>query len=97
MHYTSPYLTILQMNYAHTGWIDMFPFPKSRYNLIKQGAKFVPEEMRQDPCGDIFPDCVGDIPRSNVSESVLLSTRPSASESGADSNGVDGGFGDPDD
>lgn len=91
------YPTLLQMNCAHTGWIDMFPFPKFRDNLIKQGPKFVPEDMRQDLCGDLFPDYVGGIPSNNVINSEVLSTPPPASAAGAGSNGVDGDFEDPDD
>ena len=75
----------------------MFPFPKFRDNLIKQGPKFVPEDMRQDLCGDLFPDYVGGIPSNNVINSVVLSTSPPASAAGAGGNGVDGKFEDPDD
>ncbi|PVH69092.1 hypothetical protein DL98DRAFT_564525 [Cadophora sp. DSE1049] len=77
----SLYPTLLQMNCAHTGWIDMFPFPRFRDNLIKKGAEFVPEEMRQDLCGDLFPDYIGRFPR--------------ASAASVPNN--DGEFGDPDD
>ena len=50
------YPTELQMNCAHTGWINMFPFPRFRDNLIKRGKDFVPERMCRDLFGDIFPD-----------------------------------------
>jgi hypothetical protein len=71
----SLYPTLLQMNCVHTSWIDMFPFPKFRDNLIKKGVEFIPEEMRQDLFGDIFPDFTAQISRGN--ESALLSTLPS--------------------
>ncbi|KAH7378018.1 hypothetical protein BKA64DRAFT_247948 [Cadophora sp. MPI-SDFR-AT-0126] len=50
--YPSP----LQMNCAHTDWINMFPFPRFRDNLIKRGVDFVPERMSRDLFGDIFPE-----------------------------------------
>ncbi|KAG4440170.1 hypothetical protein IFR05_004315 [Cadophora sp. M221] len=50
------YPTPLQMNCAHTGWINMFPFPRFRDNLIKKGIDFIPEEMCKDLFGDIFPN-----------------------------------------
>jgi hypothetical protein len=81
------------MNCVHTSWIDMFPFPKFRDNLIKKGVEFVPEEMRQDLFGDIFPDFVTPIPGGN--ESALLSTLPSIPAISGASNGRD--FGNPDD
>ncbi|TGO30784.1 hypothetical protein BPAE_0003g00690 [Botrytis paeoniae] len=58
----SLYPTELQMNCAHTGVINMFPFPKFRNNLIEKGANFVPEEMCRDLFGDIFPDYVTPTP-----------------------------------
>ncbi|CAD6445934.1 e53fe445-2a3b-439e-ab96-2687b9f0a5ed-CDS [Sclerotinia trifoliorum] len=56
------YPTQLQMNCAHTGLINMFPFPKFRDNLIEKGVDFVPEEMCRDLFGDIFPDYITPIP-----------------------------------
>ncbi|KIM98298.1 hypothetical protein OIDMADRAFT_167131 [Oidiodendron maius Zn] len=88
----SLYPTLLQMNCVHTGWIDMFPFPKFRDNLIKRGVDFVPEEMRQEICGDIFPDYV--TPILGDDDHALLSTPPSTpTNSGANNKE----FGDPDD
>jgi hypothetical protein len=81
------------MNRVHTSWIDMFPFPKFRDNLIKKGVEFVPEEMRQDLFGDIFPDFVTPIPGGN--ESALLSTLPPTPAISSASN--DREFGNPDD
>lgn len=52
----SLYPTQLQMSCAHTDWINMFPFPKFRDNLIRKGVDFVPEDLCQDLFGDIFPD-----------------------------------------
>ncbi|KAH6722662.1 hypothetical protein BKA61DRAFT_592979 [Leptodontidium sp. MPI-SDFR-AT-0119] len=48
------YPTPLQMNCAHTDWINMFPFPRFRDNLIRRGVDFVPEKMCRDLFGDIF-------------------------------------------
>ncbi|KAF5874947.1 uncharacterized protein Bfra_003400 [Botrytis fragariae] len=58
----SLYPTELQINCAHTGIINMFPFPKFRDNLIEKGVNFVPEEMCRDLFGDIFPDYVTPTP-----------------------------------
>ncbi|KAH6698099.1 hypothetical protein BKA61DRAFT_741502 [Leptodontidium sp. MPI-SDFR-AT-0119] len=71
----SLYPTILQMNCIHTSWIDIFPFPKFRDNLIKRGVKFVPEELRRDLFEDIFLDFV--TPTSFDVDSAPLSTPPS--------------------
>lgn len=90
---SSLYPTPLQMNCVHTGWIDMFPFPKFRDNLIKKGVGFVPEKMRQDLFGDIFPDFFTQILAGN--ESALLSTLPSIPEISGASN--DREFENPDD
>ncbi|EEU49040.1 uncharacterized protein NECHADRAFT_75804 [Fusarium vanettenii 77-13-4] len=60
------YPTILQMNCVHTSWIDMFPFPRFRDNLIKKGSGFVLEKMRQDLCGDIFPDFISPSPANST-------------------------------
>ncbi|PQE04605.1 FAD dependent oxidoreductase domain-containing protein [Rutstroemia sp. NJR-2017a BBW] len=54
----SLYPTQLQMDCAHTDWINAFPFPKFRDNLIKRGVHFVPEEMFRDLFGDIFPEYI---------------------------------------
>jgi hypothetical protein len=86
------YPTPLQMNHVHTSWIDMFPFPKFRDNLIRKGAVFSPEEMRQHLCGDLFPDYLTPIPSDD--DLGLQATLPSD----AASSGVDNGeFGDSDD
>lgn len=58
----SLYPTELQMNCAHTGIINMFPFPRFRNNLIEKGVNFVPEEMCRDLFSDIFPDYVTPTP-----------------------------------
>ncbi|TGO60584.1 hypothetical protein BCON_0034g00200 [Botryotinia convoluta] len=58
----SLYPTQLQMNCAHTGIINMFPFPKFRNNLIENGVNFVPEDMCRDLFGNIFPDYVTPTP-----------------------------------
>ncbi|KAF7883592.1 uncharacterized protein EAF02_005512 [Botrytis sinoallii] len=58
----SLYPTELQMTCAHTGVINMFPFPKFRNNLIQKGVNFVPEEICRDLFGDIFPDYVTPTP-----------------------------------
>ncbi|KAH9203122.1 hypothetical protein DL95DRAFT_399663, partial [Leptodontidium sp. 2 PMI_412] len=50
------YPTPLQMNCAHTDWINMFPFPRFRDNLIKRGVDFVPERICRDLFGDIFSE-----------------------------------------
>ena len=70
----------------------MFPFSNFRDNRIKKGIEFVPEEMRQDLFGDIFPDFITDNPNSN--ESTLLSTLPPALEN---SGASDRDFGNSDD
>jgi len=54
--------TPLQINCAHTGWINMFPFPKFRDNLIRKGVDFVPEEMCRDLFGDVFRDYITPLP-----------------------------------
>jgi len=52
----SLYPTQLQMSYAHTSWIDIFPFPRFRDNLIMAtGMDWVPERLMQDLFGEIFP------------------------------------------
>jgi hypothetical protein len=89
----SLYPTLLQMNCVHTSWIDMFPFPKFRNNLINKGVGFVPEEMCQDLFGDIFPDFLTPILGGN--ESALLSTLPSTPAISGASNNRE--FGNPDD
>ncbi|CCD44349.1 hypothetical protein BofuT4_P059290.1 [Botrytis cinerea T4] len=61
----SLYPTQLQMSCAHTGIINMFPFPKFRNNLIEKGVNFVPEDMCRDLFGDIFPDYVTPTPNSD--------------------------------
>ena len=88
----SLYPTLLQMNCVHTSWIDMFPFPKFRDNLIKRGVESVPEDMCRDLFGDMFSDRVAPISCDN--DISLLSTLPSpAANSGAGNRE----FGDPDD
>jgi hypothetical protein len=88
----SLYPTQVQMNCVHTSWIDMFPFPKFRDNLIKRGVDFVPEEMRRDLCGDIFPDYVTPIPGDD--DCALLSA-PLSTPANSGANNRE--FGDPDD
>lgn len=93
----SLYPTQLQMNCAHTGLINMFPFPKFRDNLIEKGVDFVPEEMCRDLFGDIFPDFV--TPILDADEFILnmrdvLSAVPSSVENGG--SGIED-FEDPDD
>lgn len=68
------YPTPLQMSCAHTGWINMFPFPRFRDNLIKKGIDFIPEEMCKDLFGDIFPNNNESAHSENVPEFTLASS-----------------------
>ncbi|KAH7419651.1 hypothetical protein BKA64DRAFT_651362 [Cadophora sp. MPI-SDFR-AT-0126] len=68
----SLYPTKLQMDCAHTEWINSFPFPRFRDNLITRGVHFVPEDLFCALFGDIYPDYTAPILSKNGCTSHLL-------------------------
>jgi hypothetical protein len=82
-HYDLPeslHPTPLQTTCAHTSWIDPFPFPRFRDNLIKKGVEFVPEDMLRDLFEDLLPThapFVADSKNCMTASSIAhLGTRP---------------------
>lgn len=63
--------TQLQMNSPHPNWMDIFPFPDLRDNLIKKQLTFNHIELLQDLVGDFVHVMPPTIPQ----ESVLSSTK----------------------
>ncbi|KUL82510.1 hypothetical protein ZTR_10629 [Talaromyces verruculosus] len=48
--------TALQMSSFHSNWIDMFPFPEIRDNLIRWEGYFDPLELVRDLVGEVVND-----------------------------------------
>jgi hypothetical protein len=46
--------TIVQMNIAHSSWMNMFPFPKLRDNLIRYERDFDHADLCNDLFGELF-------------------------------------------
>lgn len=46
--------TVVQMNIAHSSWMNMFPFPKLRDNLIRYERDFDHADLCNDLFGEIF-------------------------------------------
>lgn len=46
--------TVVQMNIAHSSWMNMFPFPKLRDNLIRYERDFDHADLCNDLFGELF-------------------------------------------
>lgn len=51
---TSLYPTTHQMSVAHSSWLNMFPFPRVRDNLIRHQQEFDHRDLCNDLFGELF-------------------------------------------
>jgi hypothetical protein len=76
----SLYPTSLQISQAHSSWINMFPFPRLRDNLIQYEDTFDSFEL----CYDLFGDLVSNYPTSSLISSASDFPVPSLDADGDD-------------
>ena len=63
--------TNVQMNVAHSSWLNMFPYPKVRDNLITRQDGFNHIDFCNDLWGEFFMSNMGDLVASNVLTSFI--------------------------